>query len=182
MLSKCAEKTMTNWYMLTLIGTDQPGIVAKITTALLNAKCNLGEASMMRLGGNFTIMLMINSQLNTNDVKQLLTPCCNELSLHIHIDKIEGHLHDHHIPDLMVTVSGVDREGIVSQVTNLLFNAGMDILDLSSDVAGTKENPLYIIQIEGVATKGIDAIEKAIQSVTHNDIDIQIQTIDTIIA
>ena len=48
-----------NWYMLTLVGEDRPGIVAKITATLFQAGCNLGEATMARLGGNFTVMLMV---------------------------------------------------------------------------------------------------------------------------
>jgi len=172
---------MTNWYMLTLVGTDQPGIVAKITTALLDAKCNLGEASMIRLGGNFTVMLMVNSKLDPNEIATLMKSCCEDLSLRLHIDKINGHLHDHHIPDVRVIVSGADREGIVAQVTRLLFEAGMDILDLNSDVAGSAQNPIYIMQIEGIASQGVDLIKKAIQSIKSDDIDIQVQTIDTIV-
>ena len=40
---------MNHWYMLTLVGRDRPGIVAKVTAALFDGGCNLGEASMMRL-------------------------------------------------------------------------------------------------------------------------------------
>lgn len=136
---------------------------------------------MMRLGGNFTIMLMVNSALDADSVKHSMSERYQELSLHLHLDEIEGHLHDHHIPDVLVIVSGTDREGIVAQVTNLLFDAGMDILDLNSDVAGSTENPIYIMQIEGVASKGIEAIENAVKSIKHDDIDIQLQSIDTIV-
>ena len=52
---------MKKWFMLILVGKDQPGIVAQITRALYEGECNLGEASMVRLGGNFTVMLMVQS-------------------------------------------------------------------------------------------------------------------------
>ncbi len=167
--------------MLTLVGNDQPGIVAKITNALLNAKCNLGEASMMRLGGNFTVMLMVNSELHKEDIQISLKHICNDLSLRLHIDSIQGRLHQHHIADVLVIVSGSDREGIVAQVSNLLFEAGMDILDLNSDVAGTAENAIYIMQIEGMATKGLEAIKTKVQTLSDEGIDIQVQTIDSVI-
>ena len=48
-----------NWYMLTLVGEDHPGIVADHDGVLFRAGCNLGEATMARLGGNFTVMLMV---------------------------------------------------------------------------------------------------------------------------
>lgn len=175
--------------MLTLVGADQPGIVAKITKSLLTAQCNLGEASMMRLGGNFTVMLMVSIDIpsgnSPNDgadtIRRLMTPCCDELSLHLHIDEIQGHLHDHQIPDVRVIVCGADRAGIVSQVTESLFEAGMHILDLNSDVAGSTENPIYIMQIEGIATQGIDAIELAVQKINDDGIDIKVQSIDTFV-
>ena len=50
---------MKHWYMLTLVGKDRSGIVAHISAALFDGGCNLGEASMIRLGGNFTIMMMV---------------------------------------------------------------------------------------------------------------------------
>ena len=49
---------MENWLMLTFVGKDRPGIVAKVSQVLFDMQGNLGEASMTRLGGNFTIMLM----------------------------------------------------------------------------------------------------------------------------
>ena len=45
--------------MLALVGKDRPGIVAEVTHVLYEMKGNLGETSMVRLGGNFTIMLMV---------------------------------------------------------------------------------------------------------------------------
>ena len=49
---------MSTWYMLTLVGKDHTGIVANVSKALFELGCQLGETSMMRLGGNFTMMLM----------------------------------------------------------------------------------------------------------------------------
>ncbi|NIQ01387.1 MAG: amino acid-binding protein, partial [Nitrospinaceae bacterium] len=52
--------------MLTLVGKDRPGIVARISEALFQGGCYLGEASMARLGGNFSIMLMVRSAGEAN--------------------------------------------------------------------------------------------------------------------
>jgi len=64
---------MSQWFMITLVGKDQVGIVAKITTALYEYKCNLGEASMLRLGGNFTIMLMVNYSGTSQNLRRIST-------------------------------------------------------------------------------------------------------------
>jgi len=44
--------------MLTLVGVDRPGIVARVTCAVFEVGGNLGEASMLRLGGNLTIFTL----------------------------------------------------------------------------------------------------------------------------
>ena len=61
---------MKNWYMLTVGGKDRPGIVSQVTAALYRGVCNLGEASMIRLGGNFTIMLMVQHAGDGDDLRQ----------------------------------------------------------------------------------------------------------------
>jgi len=172
---------MQNWYMLTIIGEDEPGIVAKITQALFEANCHLGEASMIRLGCNFTIMLMLSTDSDRQSLENVLYPACDSMNLRFHLDEIEGKLHEHHIPDVHITVSGADRSGIVSQVTGALFNAGLDILDLASDVAGTKEKPIYIMQIEGIANQGIEKLHNAMTPLHSNGIDVQISSIDTLV-
>lgn len=172
---------MHHWYMLTIVGSDQPGIVAKVTQSLYQADCQLGEASMIRLGGNFTIMLMVASTQSREQLTSVLAPTCQRYSLVAHLDNIQGQLHNHPIPEVLITVSGADRPGIVAQVTDALFQAGMDILDLNSDVAGTQDNPLYIMQIEGLPNQGIEALETAIEPLRSSQIDVNITPIDTLL-
>ena len=172
---------MNSWFMLTLVGGDKPGIVAKITKTLFENRCNLGEASMIRLGGNFTIMLMVSSALKADEIKNALVKVCSELQLRMHLDPIEGKLHNHHVPNVLVTVSGADRAGIVAQVTEQLFQCGFDILNLESDVAGTADKPLYIMQIEGQVKDGAEEIELALSSLRESGIDVHVQSIDTVL-
>ncbi len=79
---------MANWYMLTLVGKDRPGIVAEVSQALFEGGGNLGEASMARLGGNFTVMLMLEIEAKKDDVENLLQPLGEKLGLFFHIDEI----------------------------------------------------------------------------------------------
>jgi len=172
---------MVVWYMLTLVGEDRPGIVAQVSQALYQGDCLLGEASMMRLGGNFTIMLMVSSQQNDSHIRQLLQPLTEKLALRFHIDPIEGKLHQHHLPDVQITVHGADRAGIVAQVTQAAADAGLDILDLESDVAGTEQQPIYIMQIAGMAKRGIDKIQTALTPLEQQGVDVKVTAIETMI-
>ena len=57
----------------------------------------------------------------------------------------------------------------------------MNILDLESDVAGTEAEPIYILQIEGVATQGVDAIEVALEPLRAEGVKVDVRPIDTLI-
>ena len=170
-----------NWYMLTVVGEDRPGIVAQVTKALFEGGCNLGEASMMRLGGSFTIMLMVELKGTGSRLQELLEPVAHSLDLHIHVDSIAGRLHRHREPDVSITVYGADRAGIVARVTGVLAEAGLHILELESDVAGSRENPIYVMHIEGYAGEGIDVLRSALKEVEHDGVEVNLEAVDTMI-
>ena len=169
------------WFMVTLVGEDRPGIVAKVTHALFEGGCNLGEASMARLGGNFTILLMVRPDGGAKSLEELLAPVAQSLELRLHIDPMKGGLHRHVDPDVRISVHGADRAGIVAQVTGALAEVGLNITDLESDVAGSEEKPIYILHIEGVAGEGVEAVRAALDTVKGEGIEVSIYEIDTLI-
>jgi glycine cleavage system transcriptional repressor len=168
--------------MVTLIGKDRSGIVSHVTSALYDAGANLGETSMIRLGGNFSIMMMVEFIGSKKNLHDALSSVTESMDLQLHIDPIEAKLHEHRIPDVRISFYGADRAGIVSKVTGVLAEAGLNILDLESDVAGDKDKPLYIMHIEGEAAEGIKALESALQIVKDEDgIEAELIEIDTMI-
>lgn len=170
-----------NWYMLTLTGEDQPGIVAQVTQALFERDMNLGEASMLRLGGNFTIMMMVAGDMDADALQESLQSVSSDLGLSLHIDPMRGGLHRHVPPNLMVRVSGADRAGIVAKVTGVLAAAGFNILDLESDVAGKVDKPVYIMQIAGISTVPLESLEQALDSLRSEGIDVNISPVDMLV-
>jgi glycine cleavage system transcriptional repressor len=172
---------MNNWYMLTLTGEDRPGIVARVPQALFERQMNLGEASMLRLGGNFTIMMMVSGALDALALEGTLVPVTSELGLSLHIDPMQGGLHRHLVPNLMVRVSGADRAGIVARVTGTLAEAGFNILDLESDVAGSQEKPVYLMQIAGIAEAPLEQLEAALEPLRNEGIDVSITPLEPLV-
>ncbi len=170
---------MSQWFMLSLTGKDQAGIAARVTSVLFESGCHLGEASMMRLGSSFSMMLMVRSELSRDELFDALRSTAEALDLHVHLDPIEGGLHQHQVPDVRITVNGADRAGIVAQVTSRLAEAGLNILDLESDVGGTEAEPIYIMVIEGLATQGLESIEALQQELGQQSIDVRIEPIQT---
>ncbi len=167
---------MSEWKMLTLVGEDQPGIVGRVTQALFDQDWNLGEASMIRLGGNFTVMMMVSGM---GDAAEILKPVVTEMGLRLHVDDITGSLHQHVVPNVQVRVVGSDRAGIVAQVTAALAECGFNILELESDVAGSSEEPVYIMYILGYADVPVETLESAVRDL--GDIEATVSPIETMI-
>ena len=172
---------MENWFMLTVVGEDRPGIVARLTRELFAAGAYLGEASMLRLGDSFTVMLMVRGEFTVDALRERLAAVAAELALHVHVDAIEGGLHRHVLPDVRVHVHGADRAGIVAEVTEALAGIGFNILSLDSDVAGIHAAPLYVMQIEGVAADGVEAIEAALAPLRARGIDVRVEIVETLV-
>lgn len=172
---------MKRWYMLTVVGRDRPGIVAALSEALFRAGANLGEASMVRLGGSFTIMLMVETSLDASGIRATLDPAGRSLGLNVHVDLIEARLHAHVEPNLRVTVYGADRPGIVAQVASALAEHRFNILDLESDVGGTREHPIYVMTIDGHCTESAVAIEEVLRPLRQSGVEVRVAPIDTLV-
>lgn len=166
------------WSVLTLVGADQSGIVAAVTNVLFKQGCSLAQASMMRLGANFAIMLRVSHEEET-DLRQVLADICAKMSLHLHIDEDVTDGVPFADPDVQITVYGADRSGIVAQVTSALAEAGLNIIDLETDVGGSQEKPIYIMTMEGIAKNGIEPLQQALQGL-DSDIEVNLDEIDTL--
>ena len=76
---------MKNWFMLSLIGLDQPSIIARLSAGLCKNGCNLGESSMIRLGKYFTIMLMVEYDAGKDSLEPIIASICKPLELNVHL-------------------------------------------------------------------------------------------------
>ena len=172
---------MAEWHMLTLVGEDRPGIVARVTQAIFEAGGSLGEASMIRLGGNFTIMLMAEAVGGAERLRQALAPVVADLSLCLHIDAMGGGLHRHLVPNVQVRVAGADRAGIVADVTGALARVGFNILELESDVGDDPQRPFYLMNIQGYSESPLEALEAAVAGLVAGGIVVDISAVETLI-
>lgn len=172
---------MSEWRLLTLVGADRPGIVSRVTRVLYQLGCNLGEASMIRLGGNFTIMLMVGGDQSEEAVLSALAPIAEEMDLRIHLDPSHGGLHHHLMPNYQVRVVGADRAGIVADVTEILAGKGFNILELESDVAGDLERPVYIMNIQGYCSETLEALKAALAPLSERGVSVDVSPVDVLI-
>ena len=136
---------------------------------------------MLRLGANFTIMMMVSGGDGAEQLETALGPVVQTLGLRLHVDPIVGGLHRHVIPNIQVRVHGADRPGIVAQVTGALARIGFNILELESDVAGDTRSPVYIMNIQGYSEAPLEALEAALRELSNDDIVADVCPIETLI-
>ena len=149
---------MRNWFMLSLVGLDQPSIVAKLSSGLCNNGCNLGESSMGRLGNYFTIMLMVEHEGDKKSLKTIISSVCDPLNLDSHLIKLEDGNQQHFEPDVRISLFAEDRLGVVEDATVPLANAGLNILHLESNLGENDTAVTYFIHLEGTLSKGLTPI------------------------
>mgnify|MGYP001502243558 FL=1 len=148
---------LKNWYLLSLIGKDRPGIVAKLSAGLCKNGCNLGDSSMARLGNNFVIMLAVQFDGSQEALGNIVAPLAGTMDLKQSIMKIEEGAHDIE-PDVRINIYSDERMGIVEDVTSMLTESGLNILSLESNLDNNQPNNTYSIHIEGTVSEGITPI------------------------
>ena len=149
---------MKNWYMLSMVGKDRPSIVAELSTGLCKNGCNLGDSSMACLGGNFTIMVLVQYDGSLDALDKIVASLAGSLGLNHHIVETEGEIHHNIEPDVRISLYTEDRMGVVEDVTGPLAEAGLNILHLDSNVSDSEDAPTYYIHIEGTVSKGIEPL------------------------
>ena len=102
------------WYILTLFGLDQPGIVARISNEIFKLGANLGETSMSRLGDYFTIMAFVEFSGQSAQLKQHIDQAAEELNLRYHLDQLNQHGHQQSAPNIRIRFYSNDRSGLVA--------------------------------------------------------------------
>ncbi len=170
-----------HWYLLTLVGRDQAGIVAQVTEVLYRHGANLGETSMVRLGGNFTVMVMVEYAGDVALLQQALEPVAAALHLRFHLDPLALHHYERLEPEVTITLHGADRAGIVARVTALLAAAGLNILDMQSSVMTVEGIPIYLMQIEGTAAQGVEPLQQAMTQIRTEGITAHCCEVETLL-
>jgi len=173
-------------FAVTAIGRDRPGIVAAVSSVLLEHEGNVEDSQMKILRGRFTIMLIV-STADDIDVSRLeadLERVGEELGLDAvalsEVSDVEPGTEA--IPSHVVSVYGVDHPGIVHAVTSALADRGVNIVDLTTRLVGDEEGePLYAMMMEVTlpAEQSAEAVEQSLRAVREEQgVDLTIRPLE----
>jgi glycine cleavage system transcriptional repressor len=129
---------------ITVVGHDRPGIIAQAAEVLSQCGMNLEDSSMTLLRGHFAMTLICAGEADVAQIESALQPLVNG-SLDVTVREVPE---EPELPPLgstyLVTVHGADRLGIVARLASVIAEAGGNITDLTTRLAGT----LYVLVAE----------------------------------
>jgi glycine cleavage system transcriptional repressor len=138
------QTAMVNELAITVIGPDRTGIVADVAEALSGLGANLTDSTMTRLRGHFAMTLICTGP-SARAVEEALAPLSGDGGLLATVREVQPET-DASAPGApyLVSVHGADRLGIVAAVTRVVAEAGGNITDLTTRLAGS----LYVLVAE----------------------------------
>ena len=119
-------------YAVCAMGEDRPGIVARVTSALLAVDASIDDSSMTILGGQFAMLLHVRGRCRFEALEASLGAAASELSLALHVREAPPH---HAAPDLpiwVIAAYGPDRTGLVASLAAALAQLEVNITDFGS--------------------------------------------------
>ena len=142
---------MSQRWIVTALGKDQPGIVAGVTKILYTRGCNLEDSAMTRLESEFAVMLIFSTK-NTSEssLRAAFAPLQKKLKLAVHLKALSssetkspkrGQTH-------MISVYGADKPGIVYKISESLAKARVNITDVHTHRSTGRGPSLYLLLLE----------------------------------
>lgn len=167
--------------LLTVAGRDRPGIVAQVTQVLFETGCNILDSSMTRLGGAFTVLLIVSlpKDLTITILQKKFQKLADTKTLTIHLQPLspeEASTNQKSQPlhECIISVLGADQPGIVFRVTQQLAQMGCNITDLHTRVIGSPEKPVYAMTIEGSHNDAIPPLQQKLTAL-EKELNIEIR-------
>jgi len=166
---------------VSVIGTDRPGIVARVTKALYERGCNLEDVSSTILRGHFSMVLIVRVPrgVQPQQLEDALDGVSRDMDLVVTARGVDEADPRVTAPTHMVSVYGADKPGIVYKVAEELAALGANVTDLTSRVLGAPGEVVYALMLE-VAVGDAAALEAGVKRVKDAlGIDASVHEIET---
>jgi glycine cleavage system transcriptional repressor len=142
-------------FVLALTGRDRPGIVAAVTRVLLDHALNIEDAEMAILRGHFAVVLVLAApdELGEETLRRELDGVREAVPLEsVSLTEVAALDAGGATASHAISVYGADHPGIVHGVAAALAGAGVNVVGLSTRVAGE----LYVMLLEVALPPGLD--------------------------
>ena len=157
--------------VLTVIGTDRPGIVEQLSDEVLAAGANWEESSMARLAGKFAGLLRVSVAAERADrlAARLQTLAAGGLTVVVERSSVVDALA---FRTLSLDLVGNDRPGIVRDISHVLAKNGVNIEELETEVtsAAMSGEPVFRarVRVRLPDTTNVNDIRRILEAMADN--------------
>jgi glycine cleavage system transcriptional repressor len=145
-----------NFLVISALGDDHPGIIDKLTKAILDAECNIHDTRMTVLSGKFAILMEIDGKWDRlARLEDQLPELEKSLGLTIIAERSAPVQNNTPLLPYGVDVVALDQPGIVHNLAGFFAERSINIEDMvtSSYAAAHTGTPMFAVRI----TLGIPA-------------------------
>jgi len=173
---------MKTHLVLTIIGPDKRGLVAEVTEAIVAHRASIEESRMMRLGGEFAMMMLITIPESEREAccKQVETFEEQGLEVFTRVTDLSRMKKFKGFVPYEISVWGADHEGIVHAVAEYLTNEHVQLEDVETEVtkAPVTGTPLFsmVAEVQVPPTLTLHALREKLNALSDKlGVDISVK-------
>lgn len=125
---------MSKLAILTVVGSDRPGLTQALAEAVLSVGGNWLESHLARLGGKYVGSVLVELPADRLDALKDATQRVDAIGLHVSLVEAAPTDGSPAGQTIVLELVGQDRPGIVREITALLAGLGVNIEDFSSHI------------------------------------------------
>ena len=121
---------MQTLFVVSAIGKDRPGLLHTLSSALADMGINILDVEARAVRGLFTIFLVVDigtAQCTYEEMVQALDSCVDCFDLGVRVEPYEPGRRKGIKKNMLLTVMGLDRPGIVAETSRELLKGGFNI-------------------------------------------------------
>ncbi len=159
-------------------------MVAGVSRVLFELGGNIEDASMTRLGGEFSMMLVtaLPATVTAATLEKHFGSLEKKLGLTLTAKTIPAsaaHRSKQEPAKYLISVYGTDRAGIVHQITQALAKRKVGVTDLQTKVIGIGHKPVYVMLLEIQVPSSLDMDDLRTElDQLHQDLKVEISLQD----
>ena len=141
---------MDNYLVITALGEDRPGIVGKLSEAVLDSGCNIVDSRMTVLGGEFAVILMVSGRWNElAKLEDTLPALGKQLGLTVVCKRTGESTPAEDLMPYTVEVIAIDHPGIVYRLSSFFSSRDINIQELNTTryAAAHTGTPMFALHL-----------------------------------
>jgi len=156
--------------LITATGHDRPGMVAAISQKLLEANCNIEDATMTRLSGEFAMILVVANPpaLSTPALQEQLADLRQSHGLRLSCNDLDDSQQANVLGDAptryVLSAYGPDRTGLVARLAGVLASQSANITDLQTRINSGHSLYVMIFELELPPTLDVENLRSALSN------------------